>query len=321
MRTCTQWLAVLAVLFLALSPLDAFAKAGSMGGGGGMSMGSRGSRTFQSIPSAPSAMPIQRSMTAPPSYQPTPSYAPTKPVYQQSGGWHPFWSGLAGGFLGGSLAHMMFGGFGYGYGGMGYSPVGSMFGGLLQLLLMFGIGYWIYKAFFKGRSGNFGGSFGQPMMMQQPTPMTAPMGNQGAPLSPSADNFNTFRTLLVNIQLAWGKADLAHLRQYVTPEILQYFNEALSNNSSRGLMNVIRDVAVVSCDLLEAWTEYELDYATVRLKWTAVDFMAHMDRDATAPDYVASGSSQRAEEAEEIWTFARAHGGGNWLLSAIQQVG
>lgn len=312
------------VFLLATAPLEAFAKAGSTGGGG-MSMGSRGTRTFQSIPSAPSATPIQRSVTPPPSYQPAPSYAPSyAPSGYQQGGWHPFWSGLAGGFLGGSLAHMLFGGFGYGMGGMGFSPAGSMLGGLFQLLLMAGIGYWIYKVFFKNGGLGSRGPFGQPMMPMSapmPTPAAAPMVGGGSPFMPTAEDMNAFRMQLVNIQLAWGKGDLTHLRQYVTPEMLQYFSEAMSNNASRGLMNVVRDAAVVSCDALEAWTEYELDYATVRLKWTAVDFMARLDRDASAPDYVASGSSQQAGEAEEIWTFARAHGGGNWLLSAIQQVG
>ncbi|MBV8060114.1 MAG: TIM44-like domain-containing protein [Alphaproteobacteria bacterium] len=319
----SRFLLVLAVLLLALAPVDGFARAGSTSGGS-MSMGSRGSRTYQSVPSAPTASPIQRSVTPPPSYQTNPSYAPSAPVapaYPQSG-WHPFWSGLAGGFLGGSLAHMLFGSsMGYGYGGMGFSPMGSMLGGLFQLLLMFGIGYWIYKVFFRNgpRAGRTYTS--EPMFQTQPQMQTQSTASIGAPFAPTGDDISAFRDLLVNIQVAWGKADLTHLRQYVTPEILQYFNEALSNNSSRGLANIIRDVVVVSCDVLEAWTEYDLDYVTARMKWSAVDFMARLDREPAAADYVASGDSQRAEGAEEIWTFARAHGGGHWLLSAIQQVG
>ena len=38
------------------------------------------------------------------------------------------------------------------------------------------------------------------------------------------------------------------------------------------------------------------------------------------PDYVVSGDPKQPVEAEEVWTFVRQRSGGNWLLSAIQQV-
>jgi predicted lipid-binding transport protein (Tim44 family) len=40
---------------------------------------------------------------------------------------------------------------------------------------------------------------------------------------------------------------------------------------------------------------------------------------AGRPDYVAGGDPSRPIESEEVWTFVRRRGG-NWLLSAIQQV-
>jgi predicted lipid-binding transport protein (Tim44 family) len=37
------------------------------------------------------------------------------------------------------------------------------------------------------------------------------------------------------------------------------------------------------------------------------------------PDYLVSGDPKTPVESEELWTFVRRRGG-NWLLSAIQQV-
>jgi predicted lipid-binding transport protein (Tim44 family) len=55
------------------------------------------------------------------------------------------------------------------------------------------------------------------------------------------------------------------------------------------------------------------------MKWSAIDYLARLDRSPGAPDYVAGGDLNRPIESEEVWTFVR-RSGGNWLLSAIQQV-
>ena len=292
--------------------------------GGGSSMGSRGSHTYQSVPSHQAA-PIQRSYTPPPAPrpQPTPSYAPA-PGYAQPS--HPFLSGIAGGFLGAGLAGMMFGHGGYGgYGGVGvaeYSPVGSFIGGLIQILLLIGV-VWFILRIIRSRSPGMGS-----MMPMADTsfdaPAAMPWGETAqpieAPLTVTPDDYRSFQELLGHIQQAWGNTDLTHLRQYLTPEMLQYFNEQLSANTSRGEVNRISDVVFVEGNLAEAWSEAALDYATVHMKWKAIDFMARLDRQPSDADYVASGDAVHPVDAQEIWTFARARNGGHWLLSAIQQV-
>ena len=51
-----------------------------------------------------------------------------------------------------------------------------------------------------------------------------------------------FEQLLQKIQHNWSEGDLTRLRQFVTPEMLQYFSEELSSNASRGLANKIENV-------------------------------------------------------------------------------
>ena len=71
--------------------------------------------------------------------------------------------------------------------------------------------------------------------------------------------------------------------------------------------------------MVQSWHEFDLDYATAQLKWSALDYMVRLDRNPGDADYIASGSATNSDTAEEIWTFVRASGG-NWLLSAIQQM-
>ena len=100
-----------------------------------------------------------------------------------------------------------------------------------------------------------------------------------APLTPTPHDYQNFMQTLEKIQLAWGAADMNHLRQYVTPEMLGYFSEELSANVSRGIVNHISNVSVTEGTLMQAWSEQDLDYATVHLKWNAVDYMARADRE------------------------------------------
>jgi len=275
--------------------------------GGGRSMGSRGSQTYQSSGSSYKAQPIDRSTTAQPSQSANGVNSATTPF----GSGHPFLSGIAGGLLGAGLAHMLFGGMGGG------------FGGLPPLLLIAGVIYFIYKRrtglntantdyFTPSAPPSFSNTISSPFLTPQITDATGP-------LSVSDADKHDFEQALQQIQHYWSEGNLIKLRQFVTPEMLQYFSEELSANASRGEANKVEQVQLLKADMAETWTEYELDYATVYLQWSALDYTIRLDREPHDVDYIAAGSNVTPVTAEEIWTFARASGG-HWLLSAIQQV-
>jgi predicted lipid-binding transport protein (Tim44 family) len=301
--------------WVALAPSLAEARAGSSGGA--TSQGSRGSRTY----SNDGAAPMQRSLTpAPTPSAPTlaPRPSPMAPAY--GGGFmqqHPFMSGLMGGFLGAGLAGMLFGHSAFAADGSGS---GSMLGLLLQFALIGGL-IWLAVSFFRRRGGlataapgMFASSAGA-----MPAPSTA---RDPVEIPISEADFNAWSELLVGIQTAWTKGDLGALRRYVTPEMLSYFSEELARNVSDGVENRVEKVTLLKGDLQEAWSEGELEFATARLRWSAVDYMVALPQ-ANAPqgghEVIVRGDPSQATEATELWTFVRSHGG-RWLLSAIQQV-
>ena len=105
----------------------------------------------------------------------------------------------------------------------------------------------------------------------------------------------------------------------MTPEMLSYFSEELTRNTSQGVQNIVSDVQLLKGELTESWEERDLQYATAYMRWRAHDYVIRLGRSAGDPESIVSGSPGVSVEAEEMWTFVRRRGG-DWLLSAIQQV-
>jgi predicted lipid-binding transport protein (Tim44 family) len=286
-----------------------------------ISAGSRGTRTWSApapTATAPNAAsPITRSMTQPGQ----PGVNTARPPVSQPGGFG-FGRGLVGGLLGGllgaGLIGMLFGG-GFFSGLAGFA---SVLGLLLQVGLIVIVGMLLYR-WWQRRSQPQAAYAGMPGDMN--TQQRSALGGLGGlgfgggnaapatePLQISPDDFNSFERLLGEIQTAYGREDLATLRTRLTPEMLSYFADELSENASRGVINQISDVKLLQGDLSEAWREGDKEYATVAMRYALVD--RYVDRTSGR---AAEGNDQ-PQEAKELWTFMRTHGG-NWVLSAIQQ--
>ncbi len=296
-------IALLPALAIALAPALADARAL-----GGSSAGSRGGMTYSAPPStntAPSgAAPMQRSMTAPTA----PTSGSTAPGMAPRSS---FGGGFMGGLIGGGIIGMMMGN------GLFHGGFGGMFGLLIQLVLVFFVARWLFRTFLGGSPVTAQGpAQGVNMFMGQNAP-PPPMGGGGSaggppPITIGPQDYQQFEQLLQGIQAAWSAQDLNGLRAMVTPEMLSYFNEQLSEQASRGVRNIVGDVRLQSGDLAQAWAERGAEYATVAMRFSMTDVT--VDR----ANRVVDGSATEHVTATEIWTFMRARGG-HWVLSAIQQ--
>jgi predicted lipid-binding transport protein (Tim44 family) len=149
----------------------------------------------------------------------------------------------------------------------------------------------------------------------------APVGARfrGRDTTVGDEDLNAFQVIHAAVQEAWGHGDLGRLRSLMTPEMLSYFSEELTRNTSQGVQNIVSDVRLLKGDISESWEEGDLQYATAYMRWSAIDYVVRIGRSPGQPDYLVSGDPKTPVEAEEVWTFVRGRGG-NWLLSAIQQV-
>ncbi|HEV2333988.1 MAG TPA: TIM44-like domain-containing protein [Stellaceae bacterium] len=296
-----EWRILLALFFcltLALAPSLAEARAGSSSSGAGSSFGSRGTRTFENNGAAP----LSRSMTQTP--RATTPLAGTGAYGGSFFQRHPFLSGLAGGFLGSML-----------FGGMG--GMGHVFGGLLTLLIVGGLVFFLFRLFAGGGSSFAGAGGGMPRSIGAAAAPAARF--RGYDTTVGEVDLNAFQAIHGAVQEAWGQADLGQLRPLMTPEMLSYFSEELTRNTSQGVQNIVSNVTLLKGEVSESWEEGDLQFATAFLQWSAIDYVVRLGRAPGAPDYLVSGDPNRPVEAEEVWTFVRGRGG-NWLLSAVQQV-
>lgn len=348
MRRLSLFAALLAFVLLALAPAISEAR-----GGRGGSMGSRGSQTYAPPPPtrvAPApARPVERSMTetAPtrPGTAPTTAGAPAAGAAGAAGmaTRSPFMTGLMGGLLGAGIIGLLMGGGFFGAGMAGFMGL------LLQLMLIGGL-VWLALRLFRRAApepapagmaprmaegpmqrgpipdvganrthgGAAGGAGGAPAGAFAPAMGAAAAGLTPIPLEKA--DFDAFEQSLKDVQAAWSAADLRALSGLLTPEMLQYFSELLTEDASRGVRNQVTDVELEEGDLSEAWREAGRDYATVAMRFSALDVDTRLSDGA-----VIGGDAAERTVATELWTFVRAsqgsNPGGKWLLSAIQQTG
>jgi predicted lipid-binding transport protein (Tim44 family) len=89
----------------------------------------------------------------------------------------------------------------------------------------------------------------------------------------------------------------------------------LSAAASSGVSNRVEDTVFEQGDLAESWSEGNLHYATVAIRFRARDYAVRLSDGA-----VVEGDASEPVQATEVWTFLRSGADGRWLLSAIQQV-
>ena len=136
--------------------------------------------------------------------------------------------------------------------------------------------------------------------------------------SVTSDDKAAFQQLLIDVQRAWSKQDLTELRQFVTPEMLNYFSAALADNTSQDIQNHVDDVVLLRAEVLEAWIEQTTHYVTAGLRWSALDYNLSLKKQPGEPGYVVAGSEETPTESREVWTFMESPDG-KWLLWGIQQ--
>lgn len=312
-RNCAKLFAVLAaVLLMSMTVLEINAQARV---GGSRSSGSRGSRSY-SQPSNSYSQPSpsrQQFNTAPNAMQ------------QPSGG--GFLRSMAGGIAGGMLGGMLFRSLGFAGGsGMGGGGIG-----LMEILLLAGIGYMIYRFVKKKREAGLATAYGQtgyqagtittiPGSFSSSYPAADPVESgitNIRSMDPSFDE-QRFKDSVMDhffrIQGAWMNRDLTPVAALLTEQMKGVLQEDVNRLLRDKQVNRLENIAVRTVEVTEAWQESGLDFITTLIYANLLDYTTD---DTTGS--VISGSRTEPVKFEEYWTFTRPIGSGQWRLSAIDQ--
>ena len=324
MRLLNRQTALAALGFFALVGLSQILLEGyaDARAGGGRSGGFRGSRSYSS--------PARPTNPTQPRREATPAAQQQSPMAPQTGGFMRTF-GMA--MLGGLVGSMLFSGLaGAGFGGLG--GLGGSGFGMIEMLLLAGLGYFIYRKFRSSAAATNRGSMEYRSTQYQEAanpsynaPSSAPI--QEAPpyndvdyrsltmmdRSFDANQFlKTAQDIFFKVQGAWNKQDTTTLRSLCGSELMQTWEQELKDLQARGHQNKMENIALRESEITEVWTESGQDYITVRLHANLVDYTVDAKSGA-----VISGNNSEPIEFNEYWTFTRPVGPNPWKLTAVQQ--
>jgi predicted lipid-binding transport protein (Tim44 family) len=229
--------------------------------------------------------------------------------------------------LGGFLGSMLFSGLAHGFDGLGGFG-GSGFG-LIEILLMAGLGYFFFRKFLRPAAATGYGS----MQYQYPsnTGYQIPTG-ASVQESPSFNDIDyrsltmmdrsfdpnqflkTAQDIFFRVQGAWNKQDTTTLRSLCGSELMQTWEQELNDLRARSHQNKMENIALRESQITEAWTENGQDFITVRLHANLLD-----DTVDQRSGNLVNGNNSEPVEFEEYWTFTRPVGPNKWQLTAVQQ--
>jgi len=295
--------------------------------GGGRSFGSRGSRSIapRTMTSPPRTAPFEQA-------RPNPVQAPA-PIFQNQGG-GGFFRNMAGGIAGGFLGSMLFRGMGYGNMGPGGGGGGGF--GLLEILVLGGLIYLLYR-FLTSQNRPAGSNLGFGSLSSISPTRFSSGGDSALESSSNLDdvdnalqsmgradpsfNLDRFKEGCVDhffaIQAAWSLRDLSSVSGFLTPEVYQHLEEDLQQLKNQGQINHLENIAVRQTEVVEAWQEQSQDFITLRFFANLVDYTIS-EKDGA----IISGSKTQPVKFEEFWTYTKNAGSAvnsPWKLSAIQQ--
>jgi predicted lipid-binding transport protein (Tim44 family) len=295
MKKTIKLLALAAVFFLVSATVFEPLLYARAGGGNSFGGGS-----FRSSPSRSNSFSGQRNYSEP-QQQP-----------QRGSMFRSIAGGIAGGLIGGMIFRSL------GMGGMG----GGSMGGVLQILIIAGIGFVIFRfiqsrtvqrtsdsssqgintsGFFKGRSESVTQSGLASIVESDP--------------SFNETSFkDTVMDIFFKIQAAWMNRDLSSASHLLDDKMKDYLQDDIDKLKSSGKINKLENIAVRSITIDEAWQESGSDCITVLIYANILDYTVD-DKNGN----IVEGSRTEPVKFEEYWTFYRPTRTGQWKLSSIDQ--
>lgn len=303
--------------------------------GGGGSSGSRGSRGFSPRSSRPyNSSPSYNYRANPSNPQPAPGFP------SQNSGRSSFMRNMLGGVAGGFLGSMLFRGMGYG-GGMGMPGSGGI--GFLEILILAGLLFYLYRTFANRKAANntynSGRFFEKPTQLRSdPTEFDSnysrPQSNGSSEYSTEEDWAQTLQQTQPNfdlrrfkeertdefltIQSAWNRRDLDPVQNLIASELKESLTSDISDLKRSRHINKLENIAVRESELTEAWQEEDKEYATLKFRAQLLDYTINEDTQT-----VVSGDRNHTVKFQEEWTFVRDLRNGAsphsspWKLTAI----
>lgn len=237
--------------------------------------------------------------------------------------------GLAGGMLGGMLGSMLFGGMAHGMGG-GFG--GSGFG-LIELLIIGGIIYFVYSKFIKKKGAAVtglkdnrsaysdystpqdstydshydGGLDAPPQTGHSTTPSAAP-----PPIFNEKEIKEKTQDIFFRIQAAWMHRDINAVKDIAGPEIIALYSEEFEKMKGEGVVNRLENIAIRDVAVVDQGTDNGHEYVKVMFTANLLDYKVN-----EKTGEVVEGDRVNPVKFSETWTFARTSEDRAWKVYGV----
>ncbi len=237
-----------------------------------------------------------------------------------------FGSGLAGGLLGGALGALLFGSL-FGMGGQGM--------GILPLLLLAGIAFFIFKSFTRRQAmqqNGYRAPPGSPPPGQ--TGFDSAMGTQDMSWptqNPVGEGLNLIRQtdpgfdekyfveiasdVFFQVQAGWMRRDISSYRHLLGSQLADEYERHFGDMAAKGQLNKLENIAIRSVEIVAAGSENGEDFVTVLFTANLLDYVV----DEQSGDLVSGSMTEPVKFAEE-WSWARPVRTQEWRLEGIEVV-
>ncbi len=253
-----------------------------------------------------------------------------QPAGQQKSGMS---RGLMGGLLGGALGGMLLGSM-FGMGGSGM--------GLLPMLLLGVVGYFLYKRFTARPSsgtppgyqappqnnnvfkGSFGGNDSAPQGGFTPPPEVPERSSLEEGLDviwigdPAFDTdyfLEVASDVFFKVQAGWMRRDLSSYKHLLGEQLASECATQFAEMESKGELNKLENISIRNVEIVAAGSESGEDFMTVLFTANLLDYTV----DDTSGALISGSDTEPVKFAEE-WSWARPLGTQDWKLEGIKEV-
>jgi Uncharacterized protein conserved in bacteria len=265
--------------------------------------------------------------TAPPSQTAPGQFNQQRQQQQQPAG--GFGRGLMGGLVGGALGGLLFGSL-FGMGGSGI--------GILPLLVLGGVGYFLYRKFanrppasshagyqpppdssrFQGDQDRFGGGMAQPIPPIREA-RTVEHGMAEIRLTDPGFDEQYFLEIasdvFFKVQAGWMRRDLDSFRHLLGSQLAAEYADHFARMREARQINKLESIAVRKVEIAGAGSENGEDYVTVLFTANLLDYTV----DDTSGALIEGSMTEPVKFAEQ-WTWARPVRSEDWKLEGIDVV-
>ncbi|MDP3694790.1 MAG: Tim44 domain-containing protein [Desulfocapsaceae bacterium] len=269
------------------------------------------------------------------SSSPSPSKAPASAPAGAPATGGGFGRGLMGGLLGGAIGGMLFGSM-FGGGGSGM--------GILPLLILGGVAFFLYRKFAKARQGAgnaapnqyarqgvqpsgilpagiFGGATDTTSQPPPPPIIGENLVDDGISQIKATDkNFDSAyftevaSDVFFKVQAGWMRRELDSYRHLLGEQLAGEYAAHFTEMHSKGHINKLESIAVRGVEIIQAGSDGREDFVTVLFTANLLDYTVDDKSGA-----LVSGNMTDPVKFREEWTWARPTGTQNWKLEGIKE--